>query len=168
MNLAKNEGALFISHADEDLAEARKLRDALKRAGFSPWFREESLLPGQRVDAEIRRAIGACRFFLVLLSANSVKRGAVNRELTRALTIIDEFPESDIFIIPVRLDQSEPAHEKLQKLAPVDMFPDWETGFEKILAAIESGADRPTNPGEEAPSSAPGLAIEESGASEKQ
>ncbi|MCP4688224.1 MAG: TIR domain-containing protein, partial [Desulfobacterales bacterium] len=140
MNQAQDMGGLFVSHAGEDVEEARKLYQGLKRAGLDPWFREENLLAGQNVDVEIRRAIGRSRFFLVLLSENSVKRGSVNKELAQALTIIDEFPESDIFIIPVRLDDCTPTHEKLQKLAPVDMFPDWEKGLGKILDAIETGA----------------------------
>ncbi len=163
MNQARDMGGLFISHAGEDVEEARKLYEGLKRAGLDPWFREENLLAGQNVGVEIRRAIGRSRFFLVLLCENSVKRGSVNKELAQALTIIDEFPESDIFIIPVRLDDSAPTHEKLQKLAPVDMFPDWDKGMDKILHAIETGAGCKTIPAGQDPSSGPKRANGESG-----
>ncbi len=155
MNKAQDMGGIFISHAGEDVEEARTLYEDLEKAGLDPWLKEEKLLPGSHVDVEIRRAIGSCRFFLVLLSENSVKRGSVNKELTQALTIIDEFPESDIFFIPVRLDDCTPTHEKLQKLAPVDLFPDWDKGLGKILDAIDTGAGGETNPPGQNPSSGP-------------
>ncbi len=169
MNRPKDQGALFISHAGEDVDEARRLYEGLKRAGLEPWFKKESLLPGQNVDVDIRRAIGRSRFFLVLLSENSVKRGSVNKELARALTITDEFPESDIFIIPARLDDSAPTHEKLQKLAPVDLFPDWDKGLGKILDAIESDSSgKSGSTGKNGLSSGPGRANDGSGPAKKQ
>ena len=53
-----------------------------------------------------------------------------------ALDILDEFPEEDIFIIPVRLNECSPSHEKLKELHWVDMFPSWDDGLKKILSVI--------------------------------
>ncbi|MGE0085112.1 MAG: toll/interleukin-1 receptor domain-containing protein [Desulfococcaceae bacterium] len=128
--------SVFISSSPEDREAAKKLFHALRQANISVWFEEESLLPGQKRDIAIRSAIRESRFFLVLLSSHSVKRGQVNREVTRALELIDEFPENDIFVIPVRLDACEPAHEKLRELVMTDLFPDWNSGVKKILLTI--------------------------------
>jgi len=128
---------VFISYAREDIETARRLYEDLKRAGAEPWFDKESLLPGQKWKVAIRQAITDSRYFLAVLSSKSVtKRGFVHRELTEALELLDEFPESEIFIIPVRLDDSRPSHEKLLELHWVDMFPSWEDGLKKILRAI--------------------------------
>lgn len=129
--------SVFISYAREDLRVVRKLYNDLKRAGANPWLDKESLLPGHRWKVEIKRAIRECRYFLAVLSSNSVsRRGYVHREVAEALQILDEFPESQIFMIPVRLDDCSPSHERLRDLQWVDMFPSWDDGVEKILRAI--------------------------------
>jgi len=132
------EHRVFISHASGDREAAKRLSADLKKAGIQTWLESEDLLPGQRRDSAIRSAIRESRFFLVLLSSHSVKRGQVNREVIRALEQIEEFPENDIFLIPVRLDACEPAHEKLRELVMTDLFPDWKKGIEKILQAIRT------------------------------
>jgi formylglycine-generating enzyme required for sulfatase activity len=134
----KSPPTVFISYAREDLEDALKLYNDLKRAGANPWLDRESLLPGQRWEIEIRRAIRENRYFLAVLSSNSVsRRGYVHKEVAEALKILDEFPESEIFIIPARLDGCSPSHESLRDLHWVDMFPKWEDGLKKILLAIQ-------------------------------
>jgi formylglycine-generating enzyme required for sulfatase activity len=133
----KSPPTVFISYAREDLEDARKLYNDLKRAGANPWLDTESLLPGQRWKVEIRRAIRENRYFLAVLSSNSVsRRGYVHKEVAEALELLGEFPESEIFIIPARLDDCSPSHESLRDLHWVDMFPKWEDGLKKILLAI--------------------------------
>jgi hypothetical protein len=135
--MPKSPPTVFISYAREDLRAAQKLYNDLKRAGANSWLDKESLLPGQRWKVEIKRAIKRSRYFLAVLSSNSVsRRGYVHKEVAAALEILDEFPESQIFIIPVRLDDCSPSHERLRDLQWVDMFPSWNDGVEKILRAI--------------------------------
>ncbi|MCP4346004.1 MAG: hypothetical protein GY795_10820 [Desulfobacterales bacterium] len=45
---------------------------------------------------------------------------------------LDEIPTGDIYIIPVRLDESKPVDRKLQDIQWVDLFPSYENGLEKI------------------------------------
>ncbi|MDD2755341.1 MAG: TIR domain-containing protein [Methanothrix sp.] len=127
----------FISYAHEDEVSAIRLYSDLKRAGANPWIDKECLLPGQKWEIAIKRAIKSSDFFLAVLSSKSVeKRGYVQKEITQALDILDEFPESRIFLIPIRLDKCEPSHEKLKCLHRADMFPIWENGLAKILKSI--------------------------------
>jgi len=51
---------------------------------------------------------------------------------------LDTFPENRPFIIPVRLEDCTPSHQKLNELHWVDMFPEWDDGIEKILKAIKT------------------------------
>lgn len=134
---------VFLSYAHEDVDAASRLYEELKLAGVDAWFDKKDLLPGKIWKAAIRQAIRDSRYFLAILSKNSVnKRGFVQKELMEALDMLDNFPQSEIFIIPVRLDDCEPSHERLREIQWVDMFPSWKNGLDKILTSIRSGDGR--------------------------
>jgi hypothetical protein len=128
---------VFISYAREDVESAKRLYRDLSQAGLRVWFDKESLLPGQKWEVAVRKAIEASRFFLAVISANSArKKGYVQREFRKAFEILDEYPDSETYLIPVRLDDSEPPQERLKELHYADLFPDWNSGLEKILLAM--------------------------------
>lgn len=128
---------VFLSYAREDIEQAARLFSDLKKSGANVWFDRESLLPGQKWQPAIKQAIADSRFFIALLSKNSVnKKGYVQRELKDALQILDEYPESAVFLIPVRLDSSSPLDSRLHEIHWVDMFPDWSTGLNRILRVL--------------------------------
>ena len=132
-----SEITVFISYAKEDSEIAKKLYDDLRKVGINAWLDSENLLPGQNWRTVIHDAIRKCRFFIPLLSSYSIsKRGYIQKELKIALDILDELPREDIFIIPIRLDESRPSHEILSELHWVDLFPSYETGFSKILKVL--------------------------------
>jgi hypothetical protein len=130
---------VFISYAKEDCEKALKLYNNLQNEqGLNPWIDKKSLLPGQKWNPAIIDAIRRSRFFVALLSSNSVnKKGYVQRELKEALDILDKYPESGVFIIPVRLDNCQISDIKLKEIHNVDLFSNWDEGFKKILAAIQ-------------------------------
>ena len=68
------EKTVFISYAREDSAAAKRLYRDLKDAGLTPWLDNESLLPGQNWELEIRKAIKRSTYFLVVLSSNSADK----------------------------------------------------------------------------------------------
>lgn len=128
---------MFISYAREDFDAAKRLYNDLKIAGLNPWLDKESLLPGQQWEVEIRKAIKNSTCFLAVLSTNSVnKRGYVQKEFKFGLEVLDEVPESQIFVIPVRLNECNVPYEKLRKYQYVDLFPDWQEGVRRILQSI--------------------------------
>ena len=45
-----------------------------------------------------------------------VSENASQKEIKKALDLLDEFSPYDIFVIPVRLDECQPADERLQAL----------------------------------------------------
>lgn len=129
---------IFLSYAHEDEEAASRLCKDFKHAGINVWFDKESLFPGQKWKSAINKAIRECQYFLVIFSTNSVtKRGFIQKEIKEALALFEEFPEDEIFIIPVRLDKCEPSYEKLRDIHRADMFPDWEHGLTKILARLK-------------------------------
>jgi hypothetical protein len=130
---------VFLSYAREDGLAARKLFYDLGQAGVEVWFDEESLLGGQNWKLAIRRAIKGCRFFIALLSTKSIsKKGYVQKELKEALEVLDEYPPSQIFLIPVRLDDCHPTDMQLHDIQWIDMFPSWDDGLARILRAVRS------------------------------
>ncbi len=136
---------VFISYGREDAATARRLYDDLAKAGLGPWLDEKDLLAGQKWRETIPKAIKECRYFLALLSSQSLsKRGYVQKELKTALDILDEFPQDEIFVIPVRVDECEPQDERLKDLHQVDLFPNYAEGLKKILRAFRA-VNRPGN-----------------------
>src|SRR5689334_4378358 len=96
---AKTEHTCFLSYAREDVEQARRLYRDLRQAGATVWFDEESLRPGERWVSAIKKGILSSRYFVVLLSSQSIsKRGFVQRELREALDVLSEYPEDEIFL----------------------------------------------------------------------
>lgn len=128
---------VFISYAREDARYAERLYMDLRKAGVDAWLDTKRLLPGQDWRAEIRRVIHEAAFFIAITSANSLnKRGFVQSEMRRALRTLDEVPAGQSFVIQVRLDETVPQEEVLQSLSWIDLFPNYERGLERILAAL--------------------------------
>jgi TIR domain len=137
-NKKDQEITVFISYAREDSDAAKRLYEDLKNAGLTPWLDKESLIAGQNWKIAINKAIKKSRYFIPIFSSISVeKRGYVQKEFRYALNVFDEFPESQIFVIPVRLDDCEIPYEKLKDIEYVDLFPDWNKGLQRIVQAMK-------------------------------
>lgn len=125
---------VFLAYADEDRAQAKKLYAELQKAGFEPWMDQEKLVPGQNWPRAIERAIELSDFFLGCFSRRStVKRGNFQSELRYALDLAAQVPLEDIFLVPLRLDNCEIPRQIATKMQYVDLFPDWETGVERLI-----------------------------------
>ena len=129
---------VFISYAREDIGTAKRLYNDLKSAGVTPWMDEYDLLVGQNWKTAITKAIEKSDFFLALLSSNSLsKRGYVQKELRRALAVLEEMPPTDIFLLPARLDGCKPEDERLRDLNWADMHYDYDAGLAKLVRVFE-------------------------------
>ncbi len=133
---------VFIIYAREDEAFAKKLYNDLREKGVTPWIDSEDLLGGSNWKHEISQAIRKSKYTLILLSVKSIsKRGYVQKEVKEALATPDELPESEIFIIPTRIEECEPSHERLEDLNWVDLFPSYEKGLRKIIQTIRRNSE---------------------------
>ncbi len=133
---------IFLSYAREDMGMAKQLYNDLKRYGLDVWLDAESLLPGDRWKDKIQDAIENCNYFIALLSTKSVnKKGFVQKELKTALEVLDLFPSSERFILPIRLDDCEICERKLKEHHWVDLFPEskYQNGLRKILQVVRPG-----------------------------
>jgi hypothetical protein len=76
----------FLCHASEDKAVARKLSLGLAQYGVTTWFDEAEMRPGDRLVDKLGAAIHPSRWFIVLLTHNSVAKAWVKFELSQAWT----------------------------------------------------------------------------------
>ena len=102
------EKVIFMAHASEDKAYVRQLYHKLKNNGLEPWLDEENLLPGVNWDNNIKEAIRNSRFFLMVLSSNSVsKSGYIQKELRMALKELEQKASDVIYFIPALIEDVE-------------------------------------------------------------
>ncbi len=131
---------IFLSYARLDEEKVEKFYQDLSNAGFKPWMAKKDILPGERWPSSLRKAIRGSDFFLVCLSANSVdKRGWIRKEIKQALDTWEGMLDSDIYLIPVRLEDCE-VPESLHDFQWVDLFE--EKGWTRLVKAIQEGMKR--------------------------
>ena len=127
---------VFISYSKEDSSKAQSFYTFLKSEGIYAWIDTAELNPGENWDLGIKRAMRACPYIIVLLSANSVsKKGYIQKEIKEALDIAETVPDDQIFIIPVRLEKCS-IPERLQKWQYTDLFV--EQGKQKLIQFLKS------------------------------
>ncbi len=139
--LPTNRPKVFVAYVQEDAAAAERLFDGLAASGFDPWLDRRKLLPGQNWPRSIAEAIDTTDFFLACFSRRSLtKKGGFQAEIRYALECARSVPLGDIFLIPARLDAS-PVPPRIQReLQYIDLFPDWERGFRRIVDAMRRQA----------------------------
>lgn len=75
---------VFISHAHENDALAKKLGKALKRVGWDVWD-DEQILPGDNPAEKIGQALEESEAIVVLLTPEAVQSNMVRSEISYAL-----------------------------------------------------------------------------------
>jgi len=132
----------FIIYAKEDLEIALKIYNDLNSNGITPWLDKKDLLGGQNWRINIDKAIQNCDYFIVLLSSNSIsKKGFVQKEIKIALDLLSEYPQTDVYVIPVRLEECQPLHENLADLHWIDIFPNYNEGIRNIIKSLNCLSD---------------------------
>jgi len=135
-----NGPTVFLSYAREDKPIVISLSRVLRANGFCTWLDVEDIVPGERWEDAIERALERADFIVLCLSRQSVsKRGFAQREIRRALRAEEEMLEGDIFLIPVRLDTCEmPA--RLRAFQWIDAATG--TEFSGVVSALVEGCRR--------------------------
>lgn len=137
INLAKTETSrklrLFLAHSSNDKPIVRTLYQRLLADGFNPWS-DEDVLPGQNWEGEIEKAVTNSDVVIICLSRSSVtKEGFVQREIRLVLDWAEEKPEKSIFLIPLKLEESN-VPESLSNFQWVDYYK--ERGYERLTRAL--------------------------------
>lgn len=128
---------IFLCYARLDKRKVEALYARLSDSGFKPWMDKRDILPGEIWEAAIQKAIRRSDFFLVCLSANSVnRRGQIQKEIREALDIWKEKLDSDIYLIPARLEDCE-VPEDLRHFQWVNLFE--KDGWTRLVKALQAG-----------------------------
>lgn len=129
---------VFIAYADEDYATALRLFQKFEAQGYEPWLDKRRLLPGQNWPRAIERAISISDYFVACFSnLSATKRGTFHSELRYALDCASCIPLDEVFIIPVRLEECQVPPRITKSIQYVDIYPDFEAGFQNILKVME-------------------------------
>ena len=131
---------IFLNYAREDRQKVEALYQQLSDAGFRSWMDTKNILGGEQWQRSIQHALQQSQFFLACLSVTSVtKRSYLRREFREALEKRQEMLDSDIYLIPVRLEECE-IPEELREHQGVDLFK--EDGWTRLVDALQVGMER--------------------------
>jgi hypothetical protein len=135
--VAEARSSVFLAYVQEDASAAERLYRDFQARGFDPWLDRQKLLPGQNWPRAIEQAIEFCDYFVACFSRRATgKRGWFQSELRYALDCAQRVPLGETYLIPARLEQCRVPAGISQQWQYVDLFPDWDRGFRRILAAI--------------------------------
>lgn len=108
---------IFVSYSSPDREQVARYHDELKARGYNVWMDFRQLKPGQVWDFEVRRILNKAALIIVFISKSSVdRRGYAQREIKLALDRASEKLSSDIYLVPVLLDEDATIPEELQKI----------------------------------------------------
>ena len=129
---------IFISYAKEDIEHARKVYSSLSQyVGIEPWLDIEKLRPGDNWQFSISQAIRDSRYIVLLLSTRSINKvGYVQKEIVKILDQLEYYPPSQRYLIPVRIEECYPQHEKISERQFVDLYPDYYGGINKLINSV--------------------------------
>ncbi len=130
----KRKLSVFLCHSSNDKLAVRALYSRLIADGITPWLDEEDLLPGEKWEIEIPKAVRNSDVVLVCLSQSSInKKGYLQKEIRYALDAAQEQPEGTIYLIPLKLEECDiPEHLRIWQW--VNFFE--KTGYEKLIMAL--------------------------------
>ena len=131
---------VFLSYVREDERIVSHIYDRLLSDGFRPWIDTKDILGGEKWELKIQEAIEQSLCVLVCLSENAVdKEGIFQKEISYALEICKEKLPSDIFLIPLRLQDCQ-VPRRLRDYEWIDLFK--HDGFLRLKKAIQAAAIR--------------------------
>ena len=76
---------IFLSHSSKNRSAATRFAKVLRGHGLSVWYSKTHIVGAQEWHDEIGKALQRCRWFVVLLTRQSVGSDWVKRELLYAL-----------------------------------------------------------------------------------
>jgi CheY-like chemotaxis protein len=130
---------VFLSYAGPDAERVKAIYEKLAATEFTPWMAAVDIRVGEAWEYAIEQAINRSDFFIACLTNNSLKRGYLQQEIRRALEIWRRMLQSDIFLLPVRLEQCT-VPESLASFQRADLF--LPGGWERLIASLEEGMRR--------------------------
>jgi len=132
---------LSYAHADEEHPLFRKLmRDLDSTPVIRYWIDRQEIHVGESLTAKLAQGIDEADFFLPVISANSARSRWVIQEFFLAYN--NQLLDLNLKILPVRIDDV-PAPPQIQDLQFLDLFHDYDHGFQVLLRSILQSRNDP-------------------------
>lgn len=128
-----SEFSVFVSHSSADGIIAERVAMGLQAMGYSSWYAEWQLKPGDSIVKRIQTALSASDVLIVVLSPRSVASEWVQRELNSVL--MAQLSGQSVLVVPVLIETCE-IPQLLADTLYVDLRNDFEEGFLKLLDAL--------------------------------
>ena len=134
---------VFISHVAGDRAIAETACDAIERAGHLCWLAPRDCAAGEEAEKAGFAAMGRCKVFLLILSAESRDSGQVAREAERA-------SRAGLEIIALRKEAVEPGDELHYQIAGAAVLDALSAHLDHLTATVgrilDGGEGAPMRP----------------------
>ncbi|MCB8966809.1 MAG: SUMF1/EgtB/PvdO family nonheme iron enzyme [Ardenticatenaceae bacterium] len=138
----RNPRQVFLSHAHQDAAEARRLADDLEASGYPVWMTPDSIRPGEKWAEAINRGLEESGQFVLLLSPHAVVSKWVQTETNIAIELNHE---DEMTLYPLLLQACQvPTLWRVYQHIP--LRGGYEQGLSKLLEALELAAPDFTEP----------------------
>jgi hypothetical protein len=119
----------FFSYARKDSVFVLRLAKELREAGINLWLDQLDIVGGQLWDTAIDEALHACQGVIAVLSPEAVGSKNVMDEVSYAL-------EEGKIVIPVLLHSCTIPY-RLRRVQYIDFTADYNTGFSRLLRALQ-------------------------------
>jgi len=109
--VSQSQKAVFLSYASQDAEAARRICEALRKAGIEVWFDQSELRGGDAWDQKIRGHIKNCALFIPIISGNTDSRteGYFRLEWKLAVDRSHLMADDASFLLPVVIDATPDA-----------------------------------------------------------
>ncbi len=126
----------FISHSSCDKKFVRRLAMDLRASGIKAWLDEAEIKIGEPLTHRIQDAISNHKFFIAIISKNSLSSEWVSKEIEIALEL--EIKSHSVKILPVIIDDCSPPSFVNERLcADIRKEENYFTEFVKIVNSID-------------------------------
>jgi TIR domain len=135
---------VFISYSRCDQEVVDRIAKRLRAQGLTVWVDRDDIQPGQRWKPAIKEAIRNGAAFLACFSQESLslQRSYMNEELVQAIEEIRIRSRDQKWFFPLRIDECQipdlaiGGGESLSDLHHLDLFPNEEHSFQKLVESI--------------------------------
>lgn len=130
---------VFICYSSKNLPVVDRLRSALTKPGVTAVFAAEySVLPSQKLNDEIERAIRTCDLFVLLWSHDARTSDYVPQEIGIARGC-------NKTILPVVMEDGLPVPAFISNLKYLPAHKDWEGSFQWLIQFVNENAKKLQN-----------------------
>jgi hypothetical protein len=147
-NERATEWDVFVAHASQDLAAARKLSDALDGHGLRCFLDAERFRGGASWPVELKWALSRSKVIAVLVSEHSDEAYYLQEEVAIAVTLYRSAPKA-VRVVPVLLEGAERSHLPYGTFRLHSLQLDeggWPAVAESLASVVRELGDRPPGP----------------------